>query len=137
MGSFSDTPSLVASGTVAPYTAVKISGRNTGDQATAITDFVVGVTDGSTRKFDSSNHAESGDVISLQGGAVVLVKANGNATNIAAGDLLKVTTGGVFIKATAAAAFGTGRSFYVALEPAAADGLIIRALRTYGPVMAT
>lgn len=137
MGSFSDTPSLVAGGTVAPYTAVKISGRNAGDQATAITDFIVGVTDGSTRKFDSANHAELGDGITLQGGAVVLVKANGNTTNIAAGDLLKVTTGGVFIKATAAAAFGTGRSFYIALEPAAADGLIIRALRTYGPVMAT
>jgi hypothetical protein len=137
MGSFSDTPSLVASGTVAPYTAIKISGRNTGNQATANTDFVVGVTDGSVRRYDSANHAEDGDAISLQGGAVVLVKANGASTAIVAGDLLKVTTGGVFIKATAAAAFGTGRSFYIALEPAAADGLIIRALRTYGPVMSS
>ena len=137
MCAFSDTPSLVATGNVAPYTAVKISGRNSGSQATALTDIVVGVTDGSVRRYDSANHAEGGDAITLQGGAVVLVKANGASTAIVAGDILKVTTGGVFLKATAASAFGTGRAFYVALEPAAADGLIIRALRTYGPVMAT
>lgn len=138
MGSFSDTPSLTAGGTILPYRAVKISARNTGVVATANTDLVVGVTDGSTRKFDSSNHAESGDAISLQGGAIVLVYANGNSANIAAGDLLKVDAAGVFVKATVATTtFAATRAWYVALEPAAADGLIIRAMRLGAAVVAT
>ncbi len=138
MGSFSDTPSLAAGGTILPYRAVKVSARNTGIVAAAVTDIVVGVTDGSTRKFDSSNHAETGDAISLQGGAIVLVYANGASANIAAGDLLKVDTGGVFIKGTAATTgLAANRAWYVALEPAAADGLIIRAMRLGAAVIVT
>ena len=138
MGSFSDTPSLVAGGTILPYRAVKVSARNTGVVAAANTDFVVGVTDGSTKNFSSSNHAEDKDAISLQGGAIVLVCANGNTVNIAAGDLLLATTAGAFVKGTAAtASFAASRAWYVALEPAAADGLIIRAMRLGAAIVAT
>lgn len=138
MGSFSDTPSLVAGGTILPYRAVKVSARNTGVVAAANTDFVVGVTDGSTKNFSSSNHADSGDAISLQGGAIVLVFANGASTNIAAGDLLLATTAGAFVKGTAATTtFAASRAWYVALEPAAADGLIIRAMRLGAAIVAT
>jgi hypothetical protein len=138
MSSFSDTPSLVAGGTILPYRAVKVSARNTGVVAAANTDLIVGVTDGSTRKFDSANNAESGDSINLQSGAIVLVTANGNTTNIAAGDLLIATTAGAFVKGTAATStFAATRAWYVALEPAAADGLIIRAMRLGAAVVAT
>jgi hypothetical protein len=138
MGSFSDTPSLAAGGTILPYRAVKVSARNTGIVAAANTDFIVGVTDGSTRNFSSSNHAETGDAISLQGGAIVLVLANGNSVNIAAGDLLLATTAGAFVKGTAATStFAASRAWYVALEPAAADGLIVRAMRLGAAVVAT
>jgi hypothetical protein len=138
MSSFSDTPSLVAGGTILPYRAVKVSARNTGVVAAANTDLIVGVTDGSTRKFDSANNAESGDSINLQSGAIVLVTANGNSTNIAAGDLLIATTAGAFVKGTAATStFAATRAWYVALEPAAADGLIIRAMRLGAAVVAT
>lgn len=138
MSSFSDTPSLVAGGTILPYRAVKVSARNTGVVAAANTDFIVGVTDGSTRKFDSANNAETGDSINLQSGAIVLVTANGNTANIAAGDLLIATTAGVFVKGTAATTtFAASRAWYVALEPAAADGLIIRAMRLGAAVVAT
>jgi hypothetical protein len=138
MGSFSDTPSLVAGGTILPYRAVKVSARNTGVVAAANTDFIVGVTDGSTRKFDSSNHCESGDTISLQGGDVVLVHATGNTVNIAAGDLLLATSAGSFVKGNAATTtFAASRAWFVALEPAAADGVIIRAMKLGAAVVAT
>jgi len=139
MGSFSDTPSLVAGGTILPYRAVKVSARNTGVVVAAQTDIIVGVTDGSTRKFDSSNHCETGDTINLQNGDIVLVTANGNTTNIAAGDLLITTgTAGIFVKGTAATStFAATRAWYVALEPAAADGVIIRAMRLGAAVVAT
>lgn len=138
MSSFSDTPSLVAGGTILPYRAVKVSARNTGVVAAANTDIIVGVTDGSTRKFDSANNAETGDSINLQNGDIVLVTANGNSTNIAAGDLLIATTAGAFVKGTAATTtFAATRAWYVALEPAAADGLIIRAMRLGAAVVAT
>ena len=138
MSSFSDTPSLVAGGTILPYRAVKVRARNTGVVAAANTDFIVGVTDGSTRKFDSANNAETGDSINLQSGAIVLVTANGGTTNIAAGDLLLATTAGAFVKGTAATStFAATRAWYVALEPAAADGLIIRAMRLGAAVVAT
>lgn len=138
MSSFSDTPSLVAGGTILPYRAVKVSARNTGVVAAANTDFIVGVTDGSTRKFDSANNAETGDSINLQNGAIVLVTANGATTNIAAGELLIATTAGVFVKGTpATSTFAASRAWYVALEPAAADGLIIRAMRLGAAVVAT
>jgi len=138
MSSFSDTPSLVAGGTILPYRAVKVSARNTGVVAAANTDIIVGVTDGSTRKFDSANNAETGDSINLQNGDIVLVTANGSSTNIAAGDLLIATTAGAFAKGTAATTtFAASRAWYVALEPAAADGLIIRAMRLGAAVVAT
>jgi len=138
MSSFSDTPSLVAGGTILPYRAVKVSARNTGVVAAANTDIIVGVTDGSTRKFDSVNNAETGDSINLQNGDIVLVTANGNSTNIAAGDLLMATTSGAFVKGAAATTtFAATRAWYVALEPAAADGLIIRAMRLGAAVVAT
>jgi hypothetical protein len=129
----------VAGGTILPYRAVKVSARNTGAVTAANTDIIVGVTDGSTRKFDSSNHCETGDTINLQGGNIVLVTANGGTTNISAGDLLITTgTAGIFVKGTAATTtFAASRAWYVALEPAAADGVIIRAMRLGAAVVAT
>lgn len=130
MSAFADTPSLVAQTTVLPYSAVKVTSaagylRNSGAPATSPTaDFVVGVADGSTKSFSSSNHAEAGDTINLQSGDIVLVKANGASVAIAAGDFLKVTTDGVFVKAASGTA---ARAFAIALEPAAADGVLIRA----------
>jgi hypothetical protein len=130
MSSFSDTPSLVAQTTILPYSAVKVTSaagylRNAGAPAASPTaDFVVGVADGSTRKFDSANHAEAGDTIQLQNGDIVLAKCDGSSTAVVAGDLLKVTTDGVFVKAASGTA---ARVFAIALEPSAAAGTLIRA----------
>lgn len=129
MSSFSDTPSLVAATDIKPYSAIKVSStagylRNSGSPATNPTaDFVVGVADGSTRKFDSAFHASAGDTINLQGGDIVLVKSDGT-TAITAGDFLKVSTDGVFVKAASGTA---ARVFAIALEPSAAADVLIRA----------
>ena len=127
MGSFSDIPSLTAAGTIAPRRAVRASSgtgylRHSGSQVSAASDFVIGVTDGSTRNFSSANHAEAGDPITLQGGAIVEV-TTGSSTAIACGDLLKVDANGKFVVGGAASDI----NWAVALEPSAAADLIIRA----------
>lgn len=127
MGSFSDTPSLTAAGTVAPYRAVKAVSatgytRHSGDQVSTAADFVIGVADGSTRKFDSADHAIAGDAITLQGGDIVLVQT-GSTAAIACGGLLKLTTDGRFIAGGGA----NDINWAVALEPSSAANLIIRA----------
>jgi len=124
MSSFSDTPSLVAGGTIAPYRFVKVSARNTGAAIAAITDIAVGVTDGSTRKFDSTDHAISGDPINLQGGSVVLIEA---AAAITAGAVIAPSANG-----RAQAAVATQFPYGIALEPAAAAGEIIRVYKQAG-----
>lgn len=118
MSSYSDTPSLVAAGTVAPYRFVKVSGRNQGDAIAAVTDIAVGVADGSTKAFNSSNHAEAGDPINLQGGNVVLVEAAGS---IAAGARVAPSANG-----RAQTAVSTQFPYGIALEPAGGAGEIIR-----------
>jgi hypothetical protein len=127
MGSFSDVPSLTAAGTIAPRRAVRASTgtgytRHSGSQVSAATDFVIGVTDGSTKSFSSANHAEAGDSITLQGGAIVEV-TTGSATAISCGSLLKIDTNGKFVVGGAA----SDVNWAVALEPSSAADLIIRA----------
>lgn len=121
MSSYSDTPSLVASGNCNPYRFVKVSGRNTGITCSAITDIAVGVADGSTKAFNSSNHAESGDPINLQGGNIVLVEA---AEAITAGTRVAPSLNG-----RAQIAVATQFAYGIALEPAAAGGEIIRVFK--------
>ena len=89
--------------------------------ATAAADYVVGVTDGSTRRFDATAHATSGDPISLQPANCVQIEAGGNIT---AGLGLIPSTAGVAITAA-----GSGNvPMFVALE-AAASGQIFWAYR--------
>lgn len=121
MSSYSDTPSLVASGNCNPYRFVKVSGRNTGITCSAITEIAVGVADGSTKAFNSSNHAESGDPINLQGGNIVLVEA---AEAITAGTRVAPSLNG-----RAQIAVATQFAYGIALEPAAAAGEIIRVFK--------
>jgi hypothetical protein len=116
------SPNLVAGGTINPYRIVKMDTTAfTGVASTAAADYVVGVTDGSTRRFDSSAHASSGDPISLQPSNCVQIEAGGNIT---AGLGLIASTGGVAITAA-----GSGNvPLFVALE-AAASGQIFWAYR--------
>lgn len=135
MGSFSDTPALIAGGTIRPYRFVVAStaADNTGLEASNGTTAVVGVTDGSTRRFDSSNNAETGDAISLQGGDVVLVQCH-TATLPTRGALVQAHTDGTARLADTSAAGGSGeRRFqgYVALEDGA-SGTIIRIQKVAG-----
>jgi len=132
MGSFSDTPALIAGGTIRPYRFVKCStaADDTGLEAAEITTPILGVADGSTRRFDSANHAEVvggvGDPITLQGGDVVLVEAGGNITR---GAMVQSDSVGRAITATSTA--GLNYQGYVALQNAA-SGTIIRVQRIAG-----
>jgi hypothetical protein len=132
MGSFSDTPALIAGGTIRPYRFVvaSTSADNTGEEAANATTAIVGVADGSTRRFDSANHAESGDPINLQGGDVVLVQCH-TATVPTRGALVQAHTDGTARVADTGA--GPARRFqgYVALEDGA-SGRIIRIQKVAG-----
>ena len=116
------SPNLIAGGTINPYRIVKMDTTAfQGVVATANADYVVGVTDGSTRRFDATAHATSGDPISLQPANCVQIEAGGNIT---AGLGLIPSTGGVAITAA-----GSGNvPMFVALEPAA-SGQIFWAYR--------
>ena len=129
---FNYTPQLVSASNINPYSVIKMAATAwTGAHSSANTDFVVGVTDGSTRRFDSQYHAISGDPISLQPSPTVQVVAAAavTSTNIAAGDGLIAdgTTAGAVSKAVGAGA-GTIPMF-VALEPATAEGQVFWAYR--------
>lgn len=128
MGSFSDTPALIAGGTIAPFRFVKVStaADDTGLQAAEATTTILGVSDGSTNGPTSANHAVSGDPINLQGGDVVLVQCSGNITR---GALVESDANGKAQTATTT----TGARFhgYVALQ-SGADGLIIRVQKVSG-----
>lgn len=129
MGAFSNTPALVSGGTIRPYRFVVSStgADNTGLEASNATAAVVGVSDGSTRRFDSANHAVSGDPINLQGGDVVLVECNGNITR---GSMVQSHTDGTAVVAVTTPA-GLYFQGYVALESGAA-GRIIRIQKVAG-----
>lgn len=128
MGSFSDTPALIAGGTILPYRFVRpsTSADDTGLQAAAITTPVLGVSDGSTKAFNSANHAETGDPITLQGGDVVLVEAGGSITR---GAMVESDSVGRAITQSSTA--GLNYNGYVALQ-SAASGTIIRIQRIAG-----
>jgi len=131
MGSFSDTPALIAGGTIAPFrfVAMSSSADDTGVQASADTDKIVGVSDGSTNGPLSGNHATVGQPITLQGGAngTVLVECAGNIT---VGALVETDSSGKAQAITTTA--GTTRYHgFVALQGGAA-GRIIRVQRIAG-----
>lgn len=116
------SPNLVAGGTILPYRIVKMDTTAfQGVASTAAGDYVVGVTDGSTRRFDSANHAETGDPISLQPSNCVQISAGGTIT---AGQALKATTAGQAIATTTSGDV----ALFVALE-GAASGQIFWAYR--------
>lgn len=128
MGSFSDTPALIAGGTIAPFRFVKVStaADDTGLQAAENNSTILGVSDGSTNGPTSGNHAIATEPITLQGGDVVLVQCSGNITR---GALVESDSNG---KAqTATTSTGTRFHGYVALQ-SGADGLIIRVQKVSG-----
>ncbi len=111
------SPNLVATADINPYAIVKMSTTAfSGSASTAAADYVVGVADGSTRRFDSSVHAAAGDPISLQPSNCVQLKC-GASVAITAGLGLIAGTAGVAITAA-----GSGNvPLFVALEAAAVD----------------
>jgi hypothetical protein len=132
MGAFSDTPALIAGGTIAPYrfVAISTSADDTGVQASGRTDAVVGVSDASTNAFSSSTvHAASGDPITLQAGSngTILVEAGAAIT---VGDMLESDANGKAISKTTTA--GTAYQGFIALQGAGAAGVKIRAQRIAG-----
>jgi hypothetical protein len=116
------TPELAASGNISPFRFVKISGDFTGAACTAITDQVIGVTDGSLKLFSSTWHAQSGDPISLQPSNTVQVELGGTVT--AGNYLMPKATDGTAVVAAGA----TAVSSYIALQ-GGDSGDIIRAFR--------
>jgi hypothetical protein len=122
MADFGFTPELVAGGDINPFRMVVLSGAFTGTQAGATAKKIIGVTDGSVRRFDATLNAITGDQISLQPSFTVQVEAGGAIT---AGAYLTSDADG---KAVASTTAGT-EAPYLALEAAAAAGVIIRAFR--------
>ena len=113
------SPNLIATADINPYAIVKMSTTAfSGSASTAAADYVVGVADGSTRRFDATVHAAAGDPISLQPSNCVQLKC-GASTAITAGLGLIAGTAGVAITAA-----GTGNvPLFVALEAAAVDAI--------------
>ena len=119
------SPNLVAATDINPFRICKMSTTNfAGAPATAVTDYVVGVTDGSTRRFDATLHAASAtaDPISLQPSNCVQIEAG--AAIASAGIGLIPTTGGKAITVTSG-----NMPMFVSLEAAAADQTIFWAYR--------
>jgi hypothetical protein len=118
------TPLLTASGTIAPFRLVTLSGAFTGAASNAIADYALGVTDGSVNAYNGTNHAVSGGAITLQPSNTVEVEVGtGGCT---AGDFLMcvASSGGTVTLAAGASA----KSSYMALQTGSA-GEIIRAFR--------
>lgn len=123
------TPNLVAGGDIYPYRLVKVSAAWTGIATSAITDYPVGVTDGSLRlpsvaPFSTTYNAISGDEISLQPSNTVQVQV-GTGDALAGAFLMPVASGAGTVTTAAGA---TAVSCYIALE-AGVSGDIIRAFR--------
>ena len=122
------SPNLIAGADILPFRLCKVFSSSTvsfgGAPATAVTDFVVGVTDGSTRRFDATLHAASatGDPISLQPSNCVQITSGAAITN--AGTGLIPTTDGKVITVTSG-----NMPMFVSLEPSSGDNVIIWAYR--------
>lgn len=120
MGIAGHTPNFTAAGTILPFSCVEATTTDPFKVvvATAETDIVLGVTDGSTRRFASTDHAIAGDPVVLQNSEFLQLRAGGT---IAIGDGLCPTTNGAVITATS-------RIQFVACE-AASSGEILWAQR--------
>lgn len=110
-------PNFKANGTIYPFRVVRMGASAfTALTADSPTQIVLGVTDGSTRAFDSTEHATAGGLVSLQNGRFVQVTAGGT---FAVGDLLKASTDGKVEK------IGAGdRAFLQACESGSANEII-------------
>ena len=113
------SPNLIATADINPYAIVKMSTTAfSGSASTAAADYVVGVADGSTSRFNTTVHAAAGDPISLQPSNCVQLKC-GASVAITAGLGLIAGTAGVAVTAGAAASGNV--PLFVALEAAAVD----------------
>jgi hypothetical protein len=123
MADFGFQPSLTAGGDVNPFRFVELStaAEFTGLQANAATDNVIGVTDGSVRRYDASLHAVSGDRINLQPSNCVQVELGTGGTTIGA-LLVSDSVGRAVVGAS------TNVSYYQALQ-SGAIGEIVWAFR--------
>lgn len=123
MADFGFIPNLVSGGNIYPFRFVELStsAAFTGTQANAASDTIVGVTDGSVYKFDSTYNAVSGTQISLQPTNTVQITAC--SAGVTVGAFLTSDTDG-----TAKAATSGQVAFYIALEAANA-GEVFRAFR--------
>jgi hypothetical protein len=122
MGTAGYVPNFKAGSTVYPFRVVRMdtSAAFTAIPATDSAHIVLGVTDGSTRAFDSTEHAAAGGTISLQNSRFVQVQSNGT---IVVGDLLKASTAGLVEK------IGTGERAFLQACDNAASGEILWAFR--------
>jgi hypothetical protein len=121
MADFGFIPNLTAGGDISPFRFVELSAAWTGAQANAASDNIIGVTDGSVRRFDSVYNAISGDAINFQPSNTVQVElGTGGCT---AGNLLTSDANG-----KAVAGVNPQVCYYIALETGAA-GEIVRAFR--------
>ena len=68
------TPALRADEDVLPFRLIMLNDRGEGRETSALSSVVIGVSDGSNRRFDDANHALSGDPIRLQPGSIVQVE---------------------------------------------------------------
>jgi hypothetical protein len=111
MSNAGNTPNFTAASTVQPFSCVKVNTTSAfqANPATAETDVVVGITDGSSRLFDTSAAAISGGVLSLQNGEFVQLTAGGTIT---VGDGLRPSNTGTVVTAN-------NRAQFVACESAA------------------
>lgn len=131
------TPNLAAGGNIRPFRFVTLSAAFTASATTAITESVIGVTDGSVyQQINNPDnlHAVTGTSITLQPTNTVQVEVGGN---VAAGDYLMPDPSATVAHNGRAvlAAGATAVSNYIALENGVA-GNIIRAYRfgQRGPV---
>ena len=127
MGSFSDTPELIAGGTVRPFRFIAAStvADDTGLEVSVATadEVIVGVSDGSTNGPTSGNHAVAGEPINLQGGDVVLVQCG--TTNLPTrGELVQANNDGTARAANTGAGPRRRYQGYVALQNGVSGGII-------------
>ena len=114
------TPALRTIADVRPFRCVKIADRGECDLADATdVDSVIGVTDGSNRRFDDEDHANNGEPVRLQPGTIVLAEAG---ETISAPQLLRCGVGGMVYEVDDASDIVLGQ----ALEDATAANQIIR-----------
>lgn len=114
-------PNLVAGGDIRPYRAVAPTGSadNACGESNA-NNISMGVAGGDTKAFDSANHAESGDPVSLQPGNVVLIECGGTVTR---GNGLKTDADGKAVEAAGSGATNQNH-IGIALESGSAGAII-------------